>query len=74
MASACYTLVMTKKTTRRAPKRACPICGDPEVPVHQPFCSQRCADVDLGRWLKGSYVVPTDERPEPGSDDERDPE
>jgi endogenous inhibitor of DNA gyrase (YacG/DUF329 family) len=36
----------------------CPICGRPVVPRHRPFCSRRCADVDLSRWLTGSYVVP----------------
>ena len=63
---------MIKKATRRPAKRACPICGDPEAPAHRPFCSPRCADVDLGHWLVGSYVVPTNERPDPESDDERD--
>ena len=36
----------------------CPICGKPEVPEHRPFCSARCADVDLHRWLTGRYAVP----------------
>jgi endogenous inhibitor of DNA gyrase (YacG/DUF329 family) len=48
----------------------CPICGKPAEEKYQPFCSKRCADVDLGRWLKESYRVPTDEGPgedEPGS-------
>jgi uncharacterized protein len=36
----------------------CPICGKPRVPEYRPFCSKRCADIDLGRWLKGAYVVP----------------
>jgi hypothetical protein len=35
----------------------CPICGKPTERAVRPFCSRRCADVDLGRWLKGSYVV-----------------
>jgi endogenous inhibitor of DNA gyrase (YacG/DUF329 family) len=37
---------------------ACAICGKPQVAKVRPFCSKRCADVDLGRWLKGSYVIP----------------
>jgi endogenous inhibitor of DNA gyrase (YacG/DUF329 family) len=37
--------------------RACPICGKPRVHEFRPFCSKRCADIDLGRWLKGAYVV-----------------
>ena len=36
----------------------CPICGkDPEL-KYRPFCSSRCADVDLHRWLSGRYSVP----------------
>jgi endogenous inhibitor of DNA gyrase (YacG/DUF329 family) len=37
---------------------ACPICGKPMVERYRPFCSKRCADVDLNRWLSGVYVVP----------------
>ena len=36
----------------------CPICGKPAVEKLKPFCSKRCADVDLARWLNGSYAVP----------------
>ena len=36
----------------------CPICGAPSVPKNRPFCSQRCANVDLNRWLSGSYAIP----------------
>jgi uncharacterized protein len=36
----------------------CPICGKPAHQDYKPFCSRRCADIDLGRWLKGSYVLP----------------
>ena len=36
----------------------CPICGKPVVQQNQPFCSKRCADVDLNRWLSGVYSVP----------------
>ena len=40
----------------------CPMCGKPVDPVARPFCSKRCADLDLQRWLSGRYVVPgTDE-------------
>lgn len=38
----------------------CPICKDATVQTHRPFCSQRCADLDLGRWLNGSYAVPAE--------------
>lgn len=36
----------------------CPICSAPTAPAVRPFCSRRCADVDLNRWLTGSYAVP----------------
>ena len=36
----------------------CPICGKPAAECHRPFCSRRCADVDLNRWLSGVYRVP----------------
>jgi endogenous inhibitor of DNA gyrase (YacG/DUF329 family) len=44
----------------------CPVCSTPSVERYRPFCSKRCAQVDLGRWLKGAYRVPTDEAPAPG--------
>ena len=37
---------------------SCPVCGKPRTQEYRPFCSKRCADVDLGRWLKGTYVIP----------------
>lgn len=37
---------------------SCPICQKPADRAYRPFCSKRCADVDLGRWLKGSYAIP----------------
>lgn len=36
----------------------CPICAKPSQAEFVPFCSKRCADVDLGRWLKGNYLFP----------------
>jgi uncharacterized protein len=35
----------------------CPICKSDATLAYKPFCSKRCADIDLGRWFKGSYVV-----------------
>ena len=63
------------------PARPCPICQKMSVADYHPFCSKRCADIDLSRWFKGSYAIPVveaedDESPEttppiaPG-DDER---
>ena len=43
----------------------CPICGKDTEQRYRPFCSNRCADIDLGRWLKGNYRIPTEERPDP---------
>lgn len=40
------------------PEPTCPICRRPAVAEFRPFCSRRCADVDLGRWITGQYVVP----------------
>ena len=37
---------------------ACPICNKASVTEYRPFCSKRCADIDLGRWLRGAYVIP----------------
>ncbi|MEY4984502.1 MAG: gyrase inhibitor YacG [Pseudomonadota bacterium] len=55
----------------------CPICAKDSDPKYRPFCSRRCADVDLARWLNGSYAVPVaadeeerapeDDRPAPPS-------
>ena len=53
----------------------CPICSKESDPKYRPFCSRRCADVDLGRWLNESYRVPAteDEPDEPSSPDEKPP-
>jgi endogenous inhibitor of DNA gyrase (YacG/DUF329 family) len=40
---------------------SCPICTRPTHASYRPFCSRRCADVDLARWLNGSYAVPSTE-------------
>ena len=40
------------------PTKRCSICGKPALQRFRPFCSKRCADIDLNRWLKGSYAVP----------------
>jgi endogenous inhibitor of DNA gyrase (YacG/DUF329 family) len=36
----------------------CAVCGKPQDPTYKPFCSKRCADVDLNRWLSGRYAIP----------------
>jgi uncharacterized protein len=42
-------------------KAGCPICGKPSEAAYRPFCSRRCADVDLQRWFTGRYAVPAEE-------------
>lgn len=42
-------------------KSACPICNNPTDAAYRPFCSKRCADVDLSRWLGEVYTVPAAE-------------
>ena len=53
-----------------AKPRPCPICGKPRSERYDPFCSKRCADVDLHRWLKGNYVIPGAEAAAPDSEEE----
>lgn len=48
---------------------ACPICGKPVEAEFRPFCTKRCADLDLQRWLSGRYVIPGAD-----SDEDDDPE
>ena len=60
-------------TAPAPPVRPCPICGKPVQPAYRPFCSKRCADVDLQRWLSGAYVIPGDGEGE-GDADGRPPE
>lgn len=45
---------------------SCPVCNKRAAAEYRPFCSKRCADVDLGRWLNGSYAIATEE---PAEDD-----
>lgn len=46
------------------PGRTCPICGKETVEAYRPFCSKRCADLDLSRWLHGVYAIPAAEQEE----------
>lgn len=45
--------------------RACSRCDKPMDPAYRPFCSKRCADVDLQKWLTGGYAIPG-----PGAEDD----
>lgn len=44
---------------------ACPICNRETVKAFRPFCSRRCADVDLAKWMNGAYAVPAEEEDAP---------
>ncbi|MPZ59433.1 MAG: DNA gyrase inhibitor YacG [Rhizobiales bacterium] len=46
--------------------KPCPICGKPADAKLTPFCSPRCADVDLNRWLVGVYAIPVEEDEDAG--------
>jgi len=48
--------------------KKCPICGAAVVVASRPFCSKRCADLDLGRWLRGAYRIPSEEPPDGGEE------
>ena len=48
--------------------KTCPICGKPQSEATRPFCSSRCRDVDLNRWLSGRYIIPG--RENEGEDEE----
>jgi endogenous inhibitor of DNA gyrase (YacG/DUF329 family) len=54
----------------------CPVCGKPAADRFKPFCSKRCADLDLGQWLKGGYAIPGPpaDPASPGNPSEKDPE
>lgn len=64
---------MTDKLVRfpapRQRRRKCPVCGRPPLAGSEPFCSRRCADEDLRRWLTGGYRIPTSEPPDPEAGD-----
>ena len=59
-----------EKVVALRPARACPICDKPSSRATWPFCSKRCADIDLNRWLSGGYAIPASEAP--AEDDEPD--
>jgi endogenous inhibitor of DNA gyrase (YacG/DUF329 family) len=65
-----------KASSPPRPPRPCPICQKMSAPDFHPFCSKRCADIDLSRWFKGVYAVPAPAEPEgetpPETDEELD--
>ena len=50
------------------PKRPCPICQKPSQQKFHPFCSSRCAQIDLNRWFGGNYAIPVKETGETDED------
>ena len=59
---------MTQAKSFGGKRGTCPICGGPSADDYRPFCSRRCADVDLLRWLRGTYAIPGEADDEPASD------
>jgi len=53
-------------------EKPCPICRRPSVEPFRPFCSRRCADIDLGRWLSGGYAIAADEGKKPEASEAED--
>lgn len=53
------------------PVGKCAICGKPKDVKFRPFCSKRCADVDLNRWFSGGYAIPAVEEDDPDGEGER---
>lgn len=48
-------------STNESARGKCVICGKPQDAKLKPFCSKRCADVDLNRWFSGAYAIPAEE-------------
>lgn len=55
---------MIEKSTTKTASSKCAICSRPVDQKYKPFCSKRCADRDLGKWLNESYAIPAAEPPE----------
>ncbi|MCO4318759.1 DNA gyrase inhibitor YacG [Phyllobacterium sp. 21LDTY02-6] len=58
------------KVTPLRPPRPCPECKRPSQREHYPFCSARCRDIDLNRWLSGAYVLPAVESADDSNEDD----
>ncbi len=65
---------MSAEIVHLKPTRPCPICGKPSTQASYPFCSPRCQDIDLNRWLSDAYRIPTGETADtvPGKSAEED--
>jgi endogenous inhibitor of DNA gyrase (YacG/DUF329 family) len=58
-----------KSAAAKRRRRSCPMCGKPAMEPHVPFCSDVCADRDLGLWFQGAYRIPAAEPPDEMADD-----
>ena len=58
----------------RVRQSGCPICGAPPVDGFRPFCSRRCADIDLGRWFNESYRIAGEAPATPSDSDKSEPD
>jgi len=61
-------VAMTQSEPPAVARGKCPICGRATHNKYRPFCSRRCADVDLARWLRGAYVIPDRAESEDGDE------
>ena len=52
------TSIMSNSKRTSEDAKPCPTCGLPAIHETRPFCSKRCADIDLGRWFQGAYAIP----------------
>ena len=60
---------MSEPSDTERGKGACPICRRQTDVTYRPFCSKRCADVDLSRWLSGAYVIAGKSASDDGEED-----
>jgi len=60
-----------RQPDKRAP--SCALCGKPQTVKFKPFCSKRCADRDLGKWLGGSYAIPGEPLSKAAQEEEEEP-
>ncbi len=65
---------MARGNGSRGHTTRCPICGQSTAPDTRPFCSPRCKEIDLGRWLGERYAIPAVEPPDQFSESEDDDE
>lgn len=64
---------MNVANDNKAKAASCPICRKPAAEAYRPFCSKRCADIDLARWLGGTYAIAAAEEDDPDAEDARPP-